>query len=251
MRFLLTTFFSALLFCFLFLFSPTSVQSDPAYFVFDGRLLGSVEPGGLHLQIQLDGNPWSVNAWTATPTGIDVYRSDIGVECGAWERITNEPVAWNWVDDPGGGPHLSFELVDVTAAPNHGYMYHARAVDADRNAIPENQDAYLGTATHGIALLGHGTLYGGPGGCGQSYRQEVWNCYQECFPELLFADTSPDVTPYINSGTRVLLYGTITEVTSLFCGTNETIAFISSAIPNDCVVGVETRTWGSVKQLYR
>jgi hypothetical protein len=249
MRLLLTTFFSAHLCGFLFLPSTAAAQVDPAYYIFDGQLIGTVEPAGLRLQIQLDGNPWSINAWTATPAGIDVYRSDIDVECGSWERITNEPVAWNWVDDPGGGPHLSFELVDVTAVPNHGYMYHARAVDADRNAIPENQDAYLGTATYGIALLGHGTLYGGPGGCGLSYRQEVENCYQECFPALL-ADTSPDVAPYINSGTRVLLYGTITGVTSV-CGTNETIGLFSIAVPSDCVVAVEKTNWGTLKQLYR
>jgi hypothetical protein len=251
MRFLLLVFFSAQLFFFLLPPTAAASQIDPAYYRFDGRLTGTVEPSGLRLEIQLDGNPWSVNTWTATPSGIDVYRSDIGVECGSWELVTDEPVAWSWVDDSGGGPHMSFELVDVTAIPNQGYMYYARAVDTDRNPIPENEDAYLGAATHGVALLGHGTLYGGPGGCGQSYRQEVWNCYPECFPALLFGDTSPDVTPYINSGTTVLLYGIITDVTSLYCGTNETIASFSSAIPGNCVVGVENRTWGSVKELYR
>jgi hypothetical protein len=71
----------------------------------------------------------------------------------------------------------------------------------------------------------------------------------ECYPTLL-AETSPDVEPYINSGTRILLYGTIKGVIS-FCGKNETIALFTSTIPSECVVGVENRTWGYVKQLYR
>jgi hypothetical protein len=230
-------------------FSAPSAQVSPPY-IFDGRLIGTVEADGLHLDIQLDGNPWSVNAWATTPAGIDVYRSIIGPGCGSWDRITSEPLAWSWVDEPGGGPHLSFELVDATAQPNHGYTYYARAVDAAGNAVPENQDAYLGVATHGVALLAHGTLYGGPGGCGLSYRQEVVNsCLWDCYPPLL-ANTAPDVTPYINSGTRVRLYGTIEGVIS-FCGTNETIAFFTFAVPSDCVVAAEEKTWGAVKRLYR
>jgi len=229
-------------------FSGSVGQVDPVY-IFDARLIGSVESNGLHLQIQFDDNMYSPNQWTVTPAGIDVYRRQIGVECLVWERITEEPVAWNWVDDPGGGPHMVFELDDATTVPNQGYLYQARAVDADRNAIPGDDDAYLGPATHGVALLGHGTLYGGPGGCGLSYRQEIDNCSQECFPWFI-ADTSPDVAPYINSGTRVLVYGTISEVIS-FCGANEPIAFISSAVPSDCVVSVKSKTWGSVKALYR
>lgn len=224
-------------------------SADPIY-IFDGRLIGSVEPGGLHLQIQFDGNAWSVNQWTTTPAGLDVYRQRVGAQCGSWERITEDPVDWTWVDDPGGGPHLAFDIIDDTAEPNNGYMYWARAVDGNRDAVPDDADAYLGVATHGVALLGHGTLYGGAGGCGQNYRQEVWNCNLECFPPLL-ANTASEVTPYINSGTRVLLYGTITEVTSLFCGTNETVAYFTSAVPGDCIVAAEETTWGRIKDLYR
>jgi hypothetical protein len=237
-----------MLMCVSFAFANSAAQVDP-YYAFDGNLIGSAESDGLHLHIQFDENPWCMNYWQVTPAGIDVYRKEVGYRCGKWERLTNEPVAWNWVADPEGGPPMVFELVDAAAQSNHAYMYQARAVDANRMAIAEDLDAYLGVATVGIALLGHGTLYAGPGGCGLSYVEGVNECAQECFPPCSL-DSGPDVDPYLNSETPVLLYGVVEDVIYT-CGTNETVLYISSAVPSACIVGVEERTWGEVKSLYR
>jgi hypothetical protein len=75
------------------------------------------------------------------------------------------------------------------------------------------------------------------------------NCVRECVPYLRF-NNDPAVTPYINSGTPVLVYGVITDV-RWTCQTSEIIAYFQSAVPSPCIVGVEEQTWGRVKSLYR
>jgi len=230
--------------------TPFSTASAENYYNVDGRLIGSVESDGMHLQIEFDAHPWGGVVWTTTPAGIDVYRNAIGDGCGLWERITDEPVVWSWVPDLGG-TGIAFELVDDATQPGHGYIYQARAVDAERNIILEDEYVHLGVATNGVALLAHGTLYGGPGGCGLSYVQEISPCGNDshCYPPLVF-QTAVDVAPYVNSEAVLLLYGVVVNVISP-CGANETVALLSGAIPVACAVAVEERTWGSVKSLYR
>jgi hypothetical protein len=232
----------ALVACALIPFSDVSAQA----YQFEPRLLSSVAADGLHLEVTLD---WGYHAWPVEPAGIDLYRRAIAVSCGSWELVTAQPVPWDWVEEPYPTPHMSFEVVDDGAQPGQGYVYQLRAVDADRNAIPENPDTFLGVATNGVALLGHGTLYGGPGGCGESYVQVIENCYPECFPALRF-EGGPEIEPYINSGTPVFVYGVISTV-MWTCQQNEIIAYIYTATPGACVAPVEETTWGSFKSRYR
>lgn len=223
------------------LYSDVSAQ----LYSFDGRNTASVEADGLHLQIRFE---WPGDTfWYTTPAAIDVYRMEIDFQCGSWERVTDQPVPFSWQDDDPLAPHLAFEVVDVTAQPGLGYAYMARPVDVNRTQI--DGDAYIGIATHGIALLGHGTLTGEPGGCGESYVQYIGLCPDECFPGLRFS-ASPEVAPYINSGTTVLVYGVIESV-MWTCQTSEEIALLYSAVPGGCIVAVESTTWGYVKSLYR
>jgi hypothetical protein len=225
--------------CALIMVSGVSAQA----YEFEPRLLSSVAADGLHLEVTLEPG---YNAWPTEPGGIDLYRRAIAISCGSWELVTAQPIPWDWQVEP---PHMVFEVVDDGALPGQGYVYQARAVDADRNDSPENPDTFLGVATHGIALLGHGTLYGGPGGCGESYLQVIENCNPECFPALRF-DGEPEIAQYINSGTPVLVYGVITNVIWT-CQQNEIIAHLYTATPSACVTPVEETTWGSVKNQYR
>jgi len=236
--------------------TTASAQSGyPEYYV-DGRVLGSVQADGLHLQIAFDEHPWGGKTWTVEPAGVDVYRRGIGADCGPWERITDEPVPWSWTGQTGGAA-MSFELVDPATSPGHGYLYEARAVDGNRDAIPEDGDVYIGAVTNGVALLAHATLEAGPGGCGLSSVQTVahcsnnWNGYPDaiCYPPLLFAWT-PEIIPYVNTGSPLLLYGVIDEIISP-CGANETVVHFSVVVEDPCALSVETRTWGSVKAIYR
>ena len=226
-------------------FMVVSGVSAQAY-EFEPRLLSSVAADGLHLDVTLD---WGYNAWLTEPAGIDLYRRAIAAGCGSWDLVTAQPVPWDWQDEPYPTPHMSFEVVDDGVQPGQGYVYQVRAVDADRNAIPENPDTFLGVATHGVALLGHGTLYGGPGGCGESYVQVIENCSSECFPALRFGG-EPEIAQYINSGTPVFVYGVITNVIWT-CQQNEITAHLYAATPGACVTPVEKTTWGSIKSLYR
>jgi hypothetical protein len=244
------------LFAFALMLCSASAQEGYGYFV-DGRVVGTLETDGLHLQIEFDDHPWGGVFWASAPAGIDVYRRAIGPDCGQWERITNESVVWDWIDNPGGVA-MSFELVDASTSAGHGYLYQARAVDANRDAVPENGNVYLGVATNGVALLAHGMLDAGPGSCGLSYVPTVTHCESDwysypdniCYPPLLFA-TTPEISIYINTGTSLLLYGVIDGVISP-CGVNETVARFSLAVPtSSCVVNAETRTWGSIKAIYR
>jgi hypothetical protein len=231
-----------LVICALIVVSGVSAQT----YEFEPRLLSSVAGDGLHLEVTLD---WGYNAsWPTEPAGIDLYRRAIAVSCGSWDLVTVQPVPWDWHEETTT-PHMSFEVVDDGAQPGQGYVYQARAVDVDRNPIPENVNTFLGVATHGVALLGHGTLYGGPGGCGESYVRVIENCYTECFPALRFT-AEPEVAQYVNSGTPVYVYGVITNV-MWTCQQNEIIAHLYTATPGGCVTPVEETTWGSIKGLYR
>lgn len=98
-------------------------------------------------------------------------------------------------------------------------------------------------------LLGHGTLYAGPGGCGESYVQVIENCSPECFPALRFSG-EPEIAQYINSGTTVYVYGVIANV-MWTCQQNEIIAHLYTATPGSCVTPVEETTWGAIKSRYR
>jgi hypothetical protein len=229
--------------CAFILLSAVSAQ---AVFEFEPMLESYVAVDGLHLQVSLE---WGYQSWPTEPAGVDLYRRPIAVSCGAWQLVTPQPVPWDWQDEPYPTPHVSFEVVDDGAQPGQGYVYEIRAVDENRNAIAGNTDIFLGVATHGVALLGHGTLYGGPGGCGESYLQVVENCYSECFPPLRFTG-EPEVTQYINTSTLVYVYGVIENV-MWTCQANEIVAHLSTATPGECATPVEPSTWGSIKSLYR
>jgi len=240
---------------FLLALAPGALSAQTTY-GFDPKLSGTVASDGLHLQIELDNTAWGLSQfWSVVPDGIDLYRSDLGTQSCSWVRITDEPLPWAWAE--ASDPHATFDFVDTTAQPGHGYVYMARSVDAQRQAIPENSDAPLGPATYGEALVGHGKLYAGPGGCGISYVQDVFDlCPAECsLVEPLrgyhVADVTPDVVQYFNTGIRVLLYGEITGAQDWDCGANLYWINVTSAVPTECVVAVDETAWGNVKRLYR
>jgi hypothetical protein len=230
--------------CMLTPFTETKAQP---YFV-DGRAYGTVEGGGLRLQFELHAMPWTFSVWHVTPAGVDVYRRPLTTTSCAWERITDEPVPWTW--DDGAEPRMSFELLDTTAEPGVGYVYLGRAVDENRNQIPENPDASLGAATHGVALIAHGTLYAGPGGCGESWIQMVFTCGSGCLTGGRFGAVAPEVYAYVNTGTPLLLYGTVSGYMG-HCGMSETVFDFASGVPMGCDLPTKQSTWGHVKSLYR
>jgi hypothetical protein len=225
-------------------------------FAFDPKLSSSVQQDGLHLQIELDSTMWGLShTWTVTPAGLDLYRSDLGSYACSWVRITDTPLPWSWVDEDD--PHAVFEYVDTTAQPGRGYVYMARSVDAQRQPIAENDDAPLGPATHGEALIAHGALYAGPGGCGLSYVQQVYDlCPLECsivepLRGYYVSNVAADVVQYFNTGIPLLLYGEITGAQDFVCQQNEYWANLTAAVPSLCVVSVQETHWSNVKRLYR
>jgi hypothetical protein len=92
-------------------------------------------------------------------------------------------------------------------------------------------------------------LIGEPGGCGESWVQYIQNCPGQCYGGFRFS-ASPEVAPYINSGTELLVYGVIQSV-MWTCQTSEEIAYLSIATPATCTTAVHSSTWGYVKSLYR
>lgn len=215
------------------------------YYV-DGRAYGTVEAGGLRVQFDVIQMPWVSSVWYVTPAGIEVYRRAVGTLCGAGELITEAPVPWTW--DGGANPPMSFEVLDETAQPGAAYVYLGRAVDASGDAIPENPDAAFGAATHGIALIAHGQLYAGPGGCGESYVQQTFGC-GDCYMGGRFT-AEPAVLAHVNTGKPFLLYGVVSGYNGT-CGASEVVMHFSSAIPTNCVVSVQETSWGYIKSLYR
>jgi hypothetical protein len=213
-------------------------------------LSSSLEADGLHLQVRFELGGGFGDEWWQPTAGADLYRRTVGVRCGAWERLSAEPIVWNWDESVElGEAHLEFEIVDASTAPGSAYEYQVRAVDPERKPVEENQHVTVGFATHGEALLGHGTLYGGPD-CGISYTQQTYPCQGECFP-FLIAGATGDVAQYFNTGTTVLLYGRVTGVLHSFCNSIVPVATFSSARPSQCVVSVRESTWSAAKRLYR
>ena len=246
----------ALVLAILCVVSAFSLAHAQQYVGVDGRAYGTVEADGLHVRFELYNEPWTLAYWyPPAVTAISVYHRALGPTCGAWE-VVGFVVPWTWSDESSGGatgPHMTFELVDVTAQPGVAYAYMARPLDA--NYQPNGADAPLGIATHGIALLARGTLYSGPGGCGQSGVNEVNFCpgtWCDAVPpaSFTFGQVAPEISPYINTSTILHLYGTITGYTD-FCGANQAIATFTAGPPGECTVATRQSSWGYVKSLYR
>lgn len=213
-------------------------------------MTSSLEADGLHLTIGFDNNGFGPVTWPQMPSGVDLYRRSLGLECGDAVRVTDAPIPWSWNDQaPFPEFALQIQFVDPTTADGTGYRYEVRAVDGDRNPIAQDPEAVVGFATHGEALLGHGSLLSG-GDCGLSFTQEVEPCPNECFPAALVG-VPDELAPYFNTGQTFLLYGSITGVSRFFCNTSIPQAVLTRGTPSLCVVGVAPMTWTEAKRLYR
>lgn len=241
--------------CMISLFSRAHAQLPVGV---DGRAYGTVEADGLHVHFELYNEPWTYAYWyPPAVTAFSVYHRAFGASCGEWELI-EFAVPWTWSDQSSGGPtgpHMTFDLLDATAQPGIAYAYMARALDATYQPIADYGDAPLGMATHGTAPLARASLYSGPGGCGLSSVNEVWFCtgtWCDAVPpaSFTFAAVSPEISQYINTGTVLHLYGTISGYWDL-CGANQAIATFTAGPPGECIVATRQRTWGYVKSLYR
>ncbi|HEX6790542.1 MAG TPA: hypothetical protein VF247_04460 [Candidatus Krumholzibacteria bacterium] len=218
----------------------------------DGRAYGTVQGDGLHVHFELYNEPWTTAYWDPSVVkAIQVYHRTLS-NCGDWQLISSS-VPWSVSPT---SPYMSFDLVDVLAEPGVAYAYMARALDVTQQPVAGYADAPLGITTHGTALLGRGSLYSGPGGCGLSNVHEVYPCPDQSCSNVTpptwfsFDDVTPDIAPYINSGTTLHLYGVISGYSDV-CGSNEARATFTSATPGECTVATEPRTWGYVKSLYR
>jgi hypothetical protein len=217
---------------------------------FEGSLVTQMEADGFHVQITLTQSSWSTQCWPSEPVGVDVYRRELGATCGPLLLVTGEPLPW--VALPGEGqPVVLGEIVDESAATNTAYEYVARAVDAQRGAIPGDPDAVLGYATAGEAMIGLGELVAAPD-CGVSFVQWIASCDGACFPNPFVGSPVPaEVLPYFNSGATLRIYGEFDGISPTLCNVHLPRVLITRVEEGTCVVPVQPTTWGAVKSVYQ
>ena len=164
---------------------PSAVFAQPQGppYLFSAGAFSTDQEGNLNLRIMFNGHPERANvAWQETPNGVDLYRRLVGIECGAFERISPAPFAWVWDRENSYYNPMNIDYVDTTTFAGTAYEYMIRAVDSERNPIPTNPDVLVGYATNGDALIGHGTIVTF-NLCGyplDGYVHE--SCPQQCLP---------------------------------------------------------------------
>jgi hypothetical protein len=216
---------------------------------FESEVAAQMESDGLHVQITLTNWDWGF-CWIADPAGVDVYRKTMGyLSCGALVRVTDEPLPWTGLGDVDQ-PIVLGEFVDASAEANTAYEYVGRPVDAERNALPGENDIVLGYASAGEALIGHGRLSSSTG----CTSQDAWIdlCEQECFGSPFINSAPAEVWSHFNDGVTYSVYGEFTGLSEYrFCNLRYPVATITRVVPGLCIVATEPVSWGVVKSKYR
>jgi hypothetical protein len=230
------------------LLPATVFAATSDYVCFESTLDTHTEADGFHVQITLSWWDWA-NCWGSEPAGVDVYRRALGSVCDPEVLVTDEPLPWTGLL-PYGDPVVLGEVVDATAVANTAYEYVARAVDAERNPVPGDDDAVLGYASAGEALIGHGTLVAEPD-CGISSILWLDACAGACYPRPYVGSLPAEATPYVNSETELRVYGEFNGLSESFCNVHWPRVLVSRVEPGLCTVAVEPVTWGVIKSLYQ
>jgi hypothetical protein len=222
------------------IFAPASAwgQCDDCY---DAYLLATYDGSAMQLRLSLGHRNMGPMTCRGNAVGFDVYRKTLGYECGAEQRVTDEPIAWPTAECPAPA-EASFTDPNVTL--DVAYRYEARPVDAERNpAAGENVSPIWGVGVAGTALLAHGPVY-----LGDNFNVTVWDCPGECFGWAIVRMSGVDWDEHW--GNSVEIYGSNVGV-EYYSNLWVTMVEGTSVRPALCVVAVERTAWGAVKRLYR
>jgi hypothetical protein len=202
-----------------------------------GYVLATYDGTAMQVRLDLENGLWWPGTNRGNAVGFDIFRKQLGYECGPQVRVTAEPIAW-----PTECEVFEATLTDPDVALDTAYEYEARPVDAGRN--PAQGEGVYSIQSYGVAgtaLLAHGHLTQG-----DNFMMFVDSCPSECLAGgLLWPDGSEPFDP-----TRpVLVYGNRVGVTHYSNGWATTL-FATSVRNAPCLVAVESVEWGTVKRLY-
>ena len=153
-------------------------------------------------------------------------------------------------------------LYDTTAEPNHTYQYEvvgmrANCIDFSDPSVFALRFDPTGWGFPIIAVvtvgpdatpIAHGRLNSMHDGTLSFGFESCGGCPYVPASNFPHGEAGPDVTQYVDTGTELLLYGSV----SYCCNWNGYIMHVTSATPQDCVsVAVRPQTWTGAKTLYR
>jgi len=184
---------------------------------------------------------WGPAICRGNAVAFDLYRSTLGYECGAEERVTEQPIPIAWPADELGVFETSCADPGVTL--NTAYRYEARLVDPERNPA-QDTGSVRGYGVAGVALLAHGQL-----GQQDFPLVDVLGCPGECFVPAGIV-TGSGLNGSLPFGSTVDLYGS--NIYMWKPGDYwQTALWVTSISPSECLVAVEPVSWAALKRLYK
>ena len=208
-----------------------------------GYFLATYDGSAMQLRLDLENGLWWPGTHRGNAVAFDVFRRELGYDCGPEVRLTDEPIAW-----PTECEAFVADLTDPDVSIDTAYEYEARPVDANRNpAGPAGSgqvvDAFRTYGVAGTALLAHGYLEPG-----DNFTRFVSTCPGECLADGVML--VPEQSEPFDLQRPVLVYGNRAGVTHYSNGWATTI-YGTSVSNAPCLVAVEPTAWGTVKRLYR
>lgn len=173
-------------------------------------------------------------------TGFHVYRRTLGT-CAAPVRVTAAPVP------RAAGTDYTLTVNDPTAAGDLAHEYHLMAVDSSG----VESDAYglfsvLDSQLYDIASCSPSPPIAAGFVEDWGWALAVTPCPAGCFAWALLEEFPPELRALAGTGTPVLVYGWFG------CGSVEgCLGHVTTFTTGSCQVGVQERTWGGLKRLYR
>ena len=107
-------------------FSPLSAWGQCPYrdFVL-GYVSATYDGSAMQVRLDLEHGYWFPGTARGNAVAFDIFRTELGHECGPVERVTDEPIPW-----PTECDSFVVTVTDPNASLDTAYAYDARPVDA-------------------------------------------------------------------------------------------------------------------------
>ena len=169
---------------------------------------------------------------------LEISRRPHG-SCQVLVRINDTPIHF----EPGTLNLINY--VDTGIEAGRTYEYHLAACDAAGEPVDIQWGwgwPFRAWTSVGSSPITHGELGPSPYG-----GLMVAACPEGCYGSPWFVEVSDELLPYVNTGTRLLLYGHFTRFLPQFGW----VFTLTSGQPQDCTIAIAPISWSGAKSIYR